>query len=296
MEHFTVIGKMAEYNALKGLLIRPEASPEYFTDLPKHFDELNATAEQFLMSGKPFTDSFFNAYMKALRLIRRECYSLWLKGLQSGCATVILLQYGKIYAGRVVEGMAAGRPVISWKIPERPKSGELFEDGKEILLYSRDNPEQLASHIQRIIREPDFAQRIVRNATQKLQTFFTTERFIKRVLDWVETGEDNLFKMPFAAKAIQLKEDIKTRLLESRKDCLVQLVQAGLWREGQPLRLHLGCGEQHFDGYINIDYPPAEHNVMQIKADICGNITELDFPTQSVDEIRCIMYLSILIA
>lgn len=278
--------KWLEYNALKGLLIRPEASPEYFTDLPKHFDELNATAEQFLMSGKPFTDSFFNAYMKALRLIRRECYSLWLKGLQSGCATVNLPQFGKIYAGRVVEGMAAGRPVISWKIPERPKSRELFEDGKEILLYSRDNPEQLASHIQRINREPDFAQRIVRNATQKLHSFFTTERFIKRVLDWVETGEDNLFKIPVAAKAIQLKEDTKTRLLESRKDCLVQLVQAGLWREGRPLKLHLGCGEQHFDSYINIDYPPAEHNVMQIKADICANITELDFPTQSVDEIR----------
>jgi len=61
---------------------------------------------------------------------------------------------------------------------------------------------------------------------------------------------------------------------------------AGLWRQGQPLRLHLGCGEQHFDGYVNIDYPPSEHTVMQVKADAYANIIELDFVPESVDEIR----------
>ena len=44
------------------------------------------------------------------------------------------------------------------------------------------------------------------------------------------------------------------------------------------LRLHLGCGEQHFDGYVNIDYPSDQHNVMQVKADYQANITQLDFP------------------
>ena len=59
-----------------------------------------------------------------------------------------------------------------------------------------------------------------------------------------------------------------------------------LWGPDKPLRLHLGCGEQIFPGYVNIDYPPDEHNVMQVKADYTANITQLDFPPQSVDEIR----------
>jgi predicted SAM-dependent methyltransferase len=69
-------------------------------------------------------------------------------------------------------------------------------------------------------------------------------------------------------------------------DALSQLHQAGIWERGTPLKLHLGCGEQHFDGYINIDYPPSEHNVMQVKADVFASIMDLTFPQGSVDEIR----------
>lgn len=65
-----------------------------------------------------------------------------------------------------------------------------------------------------------------------------------------------------------------------------KLKDLGLWKEGTPLRLHLGCGENYFDGYINIDFPPSEHNVMKVKADMYANILDLDFPFDSVDEIR----------
>jgi SAM-dependent methyltransferase len=64
------------------------------------------------------------------------------------------------------------------------------------------------------------------------------------------------------------------------------LEAAGLWQKGRPLRLHLGCGEQHFEGYLNIDYPPANHNVMNVQADAYANILRLNFPAGSVDEIR----------
>ncbi len=47
----------------------------------------------------------------------------------------------------------------------------------------------------------------------------------------------------------------------NREDTLSRLAANGLWREGTPLRLHLGCGENHFDDYINIDFPPSEHSV-----------------------------------
>jgi ubiquinone/menaquinone biosynthesis C-methylase UbiE len=69
-------------------------------------------------------------------------------------------------------------------------------------------------------------------------------------------------------------------------DIIKEIIEKKLWKEGKPLRLHLGCGEQHFDGYINIDYPPSEHDIMKVKADIFADITKLNLPDNSVDEIR----------
>ncbi len=60
----------------------------------------------------------------------------------------------------------------------------------------------------------------------------------------------------------------------------------GLWDANKPLRLHLGCGEKILPGYINIDYPNSEHNVMTIEPDVHADILALTFPPESVDEIR----------
>ena len=66
-----------------------------------------------------------------------------------------------------------------------------------------------------------------------------------------------------------------------------EMRRRGLWQEGQPLRLHLGCGEQHFDGYVNIDHPPAKHTVQSsVAADIFADIVQLELPAGSVDEVR----------
>ncbi|HXY05093.1 MAG TPA: glycosyltransferase [Burkholderiaceae bacterium] len=67
---------------------------------------------------------------------------------------------------------------------------------------------------------------------------------------------------------------------------LERLRAAKLWREGTPLRLHLGCGERRLDGYVNIDLAPAATSLMKSRADIFGNVPELRFPSGSVDEIR----------
>lgn len=65
-----------------------------------------------------------------------------------------------------------------------------------------------------------------------------------------------------------------------------QLERVGLARRREPLRLHLGCREKRFGGYVNFDYPPSQHNVMDIQADVFADVMALDFPSESVDEIR----------
>jgi predicted SAM-dependent methyltransferase len=69
---------------------------------------------------------------------------------------------------------------------------------------------------------------------------------------------------------------------------LEMLVESGLHSTGQPLRLHLGCGQNKFKDYVNIDFPQDRHNVMITGADAEADIIkDLVFPENSVDEIRC---------
>ena len=67
---------------------------------------------------------------------------------------------------------------------------------------------------------------------------------------------------------------------------LDKLRSRGLWQDGQELRLHLGCGETHLAGYVNVDYPTTSHSVMNVSPDFEADITNLSFPVGSVTEIR----------
>lgn len=54
----------------------------------------------------------------------------------------------------------------------------------------------------------------------------------------------------------------------------------------KPMKLHLGCGEKYLAGYINVDFPQSKHPEMKVRADVYTDIRELDYPEDSVDEIR----------
>lgn len=130
----------------------------------------------------------YPVYLSVLRRIRALAFLKWQKNvLQQGIAVVNLPHLVKGYSSRVIEGIASGRPVISWKIPDRPLNTALFEDEKEVLLYS--TPEELANHIERILLEPDFARKIAENATCKVKQWHTTEARMKQILNWLNNGE-----------------------------------------------------------------------------------------------------------
>ncbi len=78
---------------------------------------------------------WYEQYLQALRNIRLQAFSVYLDSMAEGSAVINFPSFGKIYTGRVYEGMAAGRPVITVQLEDRPLLESLFEDGKDILLY-----------------------------------------------------------------------------------------------------------------------------------------------------------------
>lgn len=173
---------------LQELLVK-QSSPENGTIYPYLFTALHVISIVFIKSRLPGVKYFLPIYLRYLRQIREISFMLWLKALQSNMAVVNLPCLVKAYPGRVIEGMAAGRPVISWEIPNRPKNKSLFDDGVEILLYSNNDPQQLADHIKQVIADPHLAENIVSNARRKLIQFHTIEKRVKQILEWIETGK-----------------------------------------------------------------------------------------------------------
>ena len=113
--------------------------------------------------------------------------------LQHDAVVVNLPHSVGAYPGRVVEAMAAGRPVVAWDVPDRPRNRALFEDGAEILLFAGTEPVALASALHRLRRDPALAAALATNGWRKVRRAHTIERRVQQILAWTDTGEAPVF-------------------------------------------------------------------------------------------------------
>ncbi len=275
-----------EHPALKGLLNSATSTDEDETDYPWFLEHIISVNSSCLSAGMSINGSLLENFLADLRKTRQRLFRIWLENLKNGSAVINLPQPVTSYSSRVYEGMAAGRPVITPLIANRPLTQKLFEDGREILLYDRNNPESLADAIKKLKADPAYVRRIVRASQAKLRSFHTAEARVRQILDWIETGG-----LPEFSRSVSEdihKTDKEAVTLHRRKTVQEKTVDAlsHLISGKRTLKLHLGCGEQHFPGYVNIDYPQDHHTVQKNKADVFADITKLSFPDNSVDEIR----------
>ena len=178
--------KYAQHPRLRELL-EFRASAEHATPWPAMFDELNNPVRQAMLA-EPYQQAAYGQFVDASQSVRSQLFELYLDGLSGSLASVNLPSFVKTYAGRVIESMALGLPVVSWRIPGRPQTARLFRDGEQILLFDDDDPDRLADQLERLRFEPGFASRMGAAALANAREHHTSEHRVAQILDWIRHG------------------------------------------------------------------------------------------------------------
>jgi glycosyltransferase involved in cell wall biosynthesis len=179
--------KYAQHPRLRGLLAF-KASGEHGTNLPDMFEQLNNGLRRTLLS-QPYSKADYARYTEAVFGVRDSLFHCFLDGLTGALATVNLPSFFKGYASRVVESMAIGQPVVSWRIPDRPATARLFQENETILFFDNDDPADLARSLERLRDEPALASGIGARSLANAQRYHTSERRMQQILDWIASGQ-----------------------------------------------------------------------------------------------------------
>ena len=185
-------GARAEWLQMPELqeLLAKHESPDNRTDIPQRFDALHEAIRETMKASANGIRKAYATYLGELRSLREASFGMYLEGMREGSAVVHLPSYCKVYNSRVYEGMAAGRPVITSRGDKRPRLDTLFEEGKDLLIFPADDPKPLARHIRSILDDPEYGRAIALRAQDKLLRLHTTEKRVREILDWIETGHE----------------------------------------------------------------------------------------------------------
>jgi hypothetical protein len=161
---------------------------DHGTNFGSRFGELNYSMLNYLEHSVPTDRFYLERHVNMLRKIRVEIFDHWLLELQRWGAVVNLPSMAKCYGGRVGEAMAVGRPVLTWEIPNRPRTAALFEDNQEILRFPIDKPQIFLEQLDFIRDNPDARSKIALRAQEKIRQFHTAEVRMRQVLDWISSS------------------------------------------------------------------------------------------------------------
>lgn len=169
------------------LLVR---SSDRLTSNQQQFDVIQSSIRARLIQQPLVGEQDLEKHVEALRTVREAEFREWLNGLSSCGAIVNLPGLTRCFGGRVFEAMAVGRPVISWEIPDRPKTNALFQNNSEIVLFPAHSPQSLAERIESVVSDPKRADAIGAGGQRKVLTYHTAERRMQQVLEWIASGKD----------------------------------------------------------------------------------------------------------
>ena len=174
--HGTLYGKRSEWAVELGhcLNVNPPSS-EDSSYLPRLFEQLFATSDYLVKN--------YSAFYRDWYYVRQGVYFNWINHLHtiSGCAMVSLPHHTQLLPGRVIESMAAGKPVIT------PLMGnsvdDLFVDSKEILYYT--DLDSLEYCINKLQADPDLRFYLAEAARINILENHTTEVRVRQIIDFV---------------------------------------------------------------------------------------------------------------
>ncbi len=189
------------------------------------FDQLQTSAITRWAATAAMTARQMAGYMAMLQEVREGEFREWMAQLPQWAAIVNLPSLAKFYGGRVYEGMAAGRPVLTYHVPDHPFNNSLFVEGEEVLCFAPDDPDSLSACLERVLHDRTLAHRIAANAQRKMRRYHTCERRLADTLRWIESGERPEYGL---AQSVELKVEafsipqtvgaIAQRVLTSRLD------------------------------------------------------------------------------
>ena len=175
----TDYGERGEW--LKRLEDRLSVNPpsvEDTSDLPHMFEQL--------FNSTHYVPSEYDYFYSTWYSIRQALYSIWINHLYHipGCAMVNLPHRTQVLSGRVIENMAAGKPVVSPYMYN--DADNLFVNEKEILYYK--DIEGLIKWLDELEKNADLRWSLAEAARFNILEKHTTERRVKQILTFINNS------------------------------------------------------------------------------------------------------------